>query len=174
MAPQEDHLQSEQDIEEILRIAIAKDHDSTYALRDRLNRTALELGISPEQVADAEEEYRQKRTGLRGQENQELDEDLDGEEEDLREYRKLLKGSWIRHFYTWLVVSVGFMFIVGIASLGVESLIPIVLWGIAVGIHASLAFSPLSKSAEEEFRSWQKKKRRRLKKSSPEPGTRID
>ncbi|MBS1703889.1 MAG: 2TM domain-containing protein [Armatimonadetes bacterium] len=51
-------LRTGEDVDAILRIALNNEHGSTTELRERLNRSAEELGISPEALARAEEEYR--------------------------------------------------------------------------------------------------------------------
>lgn len=57
----EDHLQSDEDIEEILKLAMEKSSVTGDLLRQRLKSTAQELGISEEQLQVAEEEYRLKK-----------------------------------------------------------------------------------------------------------------
>jgi len=51
-------LRTGEDVDAILRIALQREHGSTDELRERLVRSADELGISPEALARAEEEYR--------------------------------------------------------------------------------------------------------------------
>lgn len=51
-------LRSGEDVEAILKIALRNEHGSVQELRDRLARSADELGISPEALAKAEEQYR--------------------------------------------------------------------------------------------------------------------
>ncbi len=51
-------LKSGEDVDAILRIALRQEPGSADELRDRLNRSADELGISPESLAKAEELYR--------------------------------------------------------------------------------------------------------------------
>ena len=51
-------LRSGEDVEAILKIALRNEHGSVAELRERLSRSADELGISPEALARAEEQYR--------------------------------------------------------------------------------------------------------------------
>lgn len=51
-------LRSGEDVEAILKIALRNEHGSVEELRERLARSAEELGISPESLARAEEQYR--------------------------------------------------------------------------------------------------------------------
>lgn len=51
-------LRSGEDVEAILKIALRNEHGSVTELRERLARSAEELGISPEALAKAEEQYR--------------------------------------------------------------------------------------------------------------------
>ncbi len=53
-------LRSGEDVEAILRIALRNEHGSVEELRERLARSADELGISPEALAQAEEQYREQ------------------------------------------------------------------------------------------------------------------
>ena len=53
-------LRSGEDVEAILKIALRNEHGSVQELRDRLARSADELGISPEALALAEEQYRKE------------------------------------------------------------------------------------------------------------------
>jgi hypothetical protein len=54
----ESELQSDEDIEAILKIAVARTGRlDSQTLRERLAASATELGLTPEQVAEAEEEW---------------------------------------------------------------------------------------------------------------------
>lgn len=57
----ENSLQSGEDVDAILKIALNKEHGSVTELRDRLNKSAAELGISPQALAKAEEQYREEK-----------------------------------------------------------------------------------------------------------------
>ncbi|MEI8282837.1 MAG: hypothetical protein WCG75_10565, partial [Armatimonadota bacterium] len=50
-------LQSGEDVDAILKIALKQDHGSSDELRLRLTRSAEDLGISPEALAQAEQIY---------------------------------------------------------------------------------------------------------------------
>lgn len=52
-------LKTGEDVDAILRLALKHDHSSTDELRSRLQRSAEELGVTPAQLARAEEEYRE-------------------------------------------------------------------------------------------------------------------
>ncbi len=60
MAQEFEHLQTDQDVDEILRLAVQRSGGSTD-LRARMAASAEELGITPEELAAAEEEYRTRR-----------------------------------------------------------------------------------------------------------------
>lgn len=60
MSTPSEHLESDSDVEAILGLALEKS-GSSASLRDRLHATAEELGISPEALAEAEEEYRRNK-----------------------------------------------------------------------------------------------------------------
>lgn len=52
-------LKTGDDVDAVLRLALKHDHSSTEELRTRLQRSAEELGVTPAQLARAEEEYRE-------------------------------------------------------------------------------------------------------------------
>lgn len=54
---QRETLKSGEDVEAILRIALQQEHGSVDELRQRLNRSAEDLGISPDALAKAEKLY---------------------------------------------------------------------------------------------------------------------
>lgn len=54
---QRETLKSGEDVDAILRIALQQEHGSADELRQRLTRSAEDLGISPEALARAEEVY---------------------------------------------------------------------------------------------------------------------
>ncbi len=55
------NLRSEKDVEEILKIAVQKDGETSADLRQRMQASAAELGISPEALQEAEQEYAEKK-----------------------------------------------------------------------------------------------------------------
>lgn len=54
----QDHLTTDEDVEAILRLAVTRQSQDTATLRQRLEASAAELGISPEALQKAEEDYR--------------------------------------------------------------------------------------------------------------------
>ena len=57
IAMQRETLKSGEDVDAILRIALQEEHGSADELRQRLTRSAEDLGISPEALAHAEKVY---------------------------------------------------------------------------------------------------------------------
>lgn len=54
----QEHLTNDEDVEAILRLAVNRQGQDTETLRQRLEASAAELGISPEALQKAEEDYR--------------------------------------------------------------------------------------------------------------------
>jgi len=54
----QEHLTTDEDVEAILRLAVNRHGQDTESLRQRLEASAAELGISPEALQKAEEDYR--------------------------------------------------------------------------------------------------------------------
>ncbi|HVL38775.1 MAG TPA: 2TM domain-containing protein [Fimbriimonadaceae bacterium] len=145
MAQGHEHLQDDADVEAILHLAIRKQGDSQM-LRERLQVTAGELGISPEALAAAEREYRQQKV-------------VDAE---LKEYDRHLRRDFWSHFLTYVIVNAGLSLInLVTGSSHFWALYPIIGWGIAVAIHAAETFNKNDEEYQKGFRKWQKKRRRR-------------
>lgn len=90
MSQEFEHIQTDQDVDEILRLAVRKSGVATD-LRARLVESAEELGISPDELAAAEEEYRTRK---------------ETEVQD-RAARTKRRRVFVDHFATYLCVNLG-------------------------------------------------------------------
>jgi hypothetical protein len=143
-------LRTEEDVDEILRLAVRHQGAGPESLRERLERTALEVGIAPEALEAAEAEYRAAKA--RQAEEEEL-------QADWRAFRRRKRQHWLGHLASYLAVNAG-LFTLNILTSGRPTWVLWVLagWGIGLLADAASAFAP-SKEQEQEFRRWRKRKR---------------
>jgi len=159
MAETPEHLQSDEDVEEILRLAIRKSGGDMDGLRSRLEMSAAELGIGPAELKIAEEEYRRQKQGI-----YEAEASRELEKTEWKEWRRTRWHDFFQHLGIYVAVNTLLAFI---DYRGGERLTwvfwPIVGWGIAVAIQLVSLLASRSAEETEEFRKWQKKRRRRAK-----------
>lgn len=150
----EEHLQSDADIEAILKIAVREDHTSGD-LRARLQASAQELGVSPEALAVAEAKWREQR---------ELELVKQKDEELFAEYRKEEIQGFKVHLFWYLAVN-SFLLCVNLftRSDGPWFLGPVMGWGIGLAFHLIGTYWPDKSSQQEGFRKWKEKARLPLK-----------
>lgn len=138
---------NDQEITDILRRAaqIQGDGDLDRAI---LERTASELGISPEAVQQAEVEFRQNR----------------GLEEDQREYSKHKWQEFYEHLVSYLAVN-AFLFFLDFRDGRLTWFwYPLLGWGIGMAIHWASMFRPFSNpEVDKEFNKWRKARNKRSK-----------
>lgn len=104
----EEHLRSDEDVEEILKLAMEKSSVDGDLLRQRLTSTARELGISEEQLQEAEEEYRAKREALAAQEAEEAARAREQKESRSRFWRSMaIQGLFAALALLFIVVASG-------------------------------------------------------------------
>lgn len=145
----ENRQYSEQDAEEILRIA-SRDAGMGGMTRDRLVETAAELGISPEAVAKAEEQLVLKREAER----------VEQEDQELRkQFEKEQRGSFMADFYSYLGVNAG---LIGIwAMTGGNYFWPKwVLLGWGIGLVTDFVSKFFNKD-ETKFQRWKRRRHRK-------------
>lgn len=151
MADNQEHLRTEEDVEEILRLAIRQSPFGGDTLRERLQSSADELGISPEALARAEAEW-----AAQNQHKQESEQDL----VDRRAFHKMRVGDFVKHLGSYVAVNAFLTFIdFRDGNLG-WAFWPIMGWGIAIVTHLFSLFGH-GQEEEKEFRKWQKKRRGR-------------
>lgn len=137
------HLQSDEDIEQILRIAVRQGGaDMSAPLRDRLLASAAELGISESQLAAAEKQYRASR-------------DL---ELDLAKYKQEVRSGFMGHVLPYVLVNL-FLIFLSLKEGEFWFVYPLFGWGIGLAFHAMSAFNTSSQEFQREFEEWRAKKR---------------
>lgn len=135
-------LQDDEDVEQILRIAISSpDVRRDQSLRDRLTKSAQELGLSPEQVRMAEEKWKVEK---------ELAVDR---EEFVREQRSGFYGHLAGYIAVNLVL----------ATLALKDgefwfVFPLLGWGFGILGHARSIFNRKSEAFQKEFNDWRAKR----------------
>lgn len=133
---------TEQDVDEILKIAVHKSSVSDEILRQRLMMSANELGISPEALEEAQREYALKKKDIEAER---------AREELIRQYSEDGRKGLVQHVLIYAIVCSAFLIFNLIRKPGeLWSLYPIVGWGIGVVSHAvSWLTSRKNPSAEE-------------------------
>jgi hypothetical protein len=142
---QRETLKTGEDVDAILRIALRQEHGSADELRDRLNRSADELGISPDALAKAEALYLAEGEKIEQERNAET---------KLKKFMKAKMEGFKAHLYTYL--SVNFMVtVIWALSSRHSSWIGYVWagWGIAILLHLVFAKHPATIS-EPDFQKW--------------------
>jgi len=144
------NLHDDRDVEEILKLAVREaglsDED---ALRQRLNAAGQELGLSPKQLAAAEEKYMAQKA----------------HQAELAEYKAEAKKDFWEHFLGYLVVNGGLVGLDVFWGDGVMSWSrwPILIWGAFVAIHALETFAQRTSFFQAEFGKWRQKRLRRFR-----------
>lgn len=118
-------LNADQDVEDILKLALAKTGSEEAALRARLELSARELGISPEALAEAEAEHFRMKA-------------LAAETADLNRKNR---SEFYGHLFTYLAVCTFLVVVNMMASPQTPWVVFVILgWGVSVGGHAWEAF----------------------------------
>ncbi|MBL8064913.1 MAG: 2TM domain-containing protein [Chthonomonadaceae bacterium] len=148
MADGYEPLKSDEDVEEILRLAVRGSNLEGASLRDRLTNSARELGISDDELARAEATWARQMADKHS---------VESEWNDRKLYRKLRFGDFLTHFGTYAVIN-AFLFWIDFRDGSVGwSYWAIFGWGIAVAIHFVSLFAH-GQSSEQEFQRWRKKR----------------
>lgn len=144
-------IKTDEDVEEILRLAVRNTGTGGESLRDRLKVSATELGISDEALAEAENLWKARKQGEISREQ---------EQEERKLFRKMRIGDFITHFGTYAAIN-GFLFFIDSRKGGIDwAFWPLFGWGIAIVIHLFTLFAH-GEEQEAEFLKWQKKRRKR-------------
>ena len=139
-------LTSDEDVDEILKLALRKQGVGDEDLRARLLASAEELGISESALAQAEEEYLANRA----------------DQQEFAEFKYRQKREFGQHFLSYLVTNAMLVAINIFTSGSVTWAVwPILGWGIGLVFHAWGALNSDSESFQEEFEAFRRKKQRR-------------
>jgi hypothetical protein len=142
-----DPTYSEEDVEQILRLAVSRGSAAGRVSRDQLMQSATELGVSPEALASAERAWHEQKL-VNAERNE-----FEGE----------LRRNFWSHVTTYIVIN-AFLFCINLATSPGEwwFIFPLLGWGIGMVFHAVNTFVRSSAGHQDEFESWQRRKHRKL------------
>ncbi len=145
-------LQTDEEVDEILRLAIRKTGVTDQTLQERLRESAQELGISEDALQMAAQEYYGKQT-------------VEADRIAFEQYRK---QTFYEHLIPYVAVN---GFLIGIwffTSRGDTfwPIFPMLGWGIGLAIHFAMTFFIKGSDYEKEFEKWRRKRDKRLQKLS--------
>ena len=137
-------LTSDEDVDEILKLALRQQGHGDSNLRQRLSASAEELGISEDALQRAEEAYLEQKDA----------------EREFVEFRRRQRREFRDHLFMYLTVNA---FLVGMnfyrdGEIG-WAVWPILGWGIGVACHAWQALNSQSEPFQEEFEKFKQKRR---------------
>lgn len=146
MAEFEQRFYEEDEAEQILRLAASFSSPTGAMSRERLLATAAELGISPEAVDLAEQQYSRQRTDVA----------------ERAEFDAIQRREFYGHLASYVIVNV---FLVAVNLVTDASYFwamwPILGWGLGIAFHVVETFFKSSESYREEFEKWQAKRNKR-------------
>lgn len=144
MARQEQGFDEDDEMSEILRLAIRKQEGSTGDLQQRLLDAADELGIPHSTIVEAEKEYRLSEFRRK----------------EMAQYRKENRNGLRIHLGVYAIINV-FLVLINLITLQEDKEIwfpyAILGWGIGVAIHAFVACRTVDWD-DEEFQKWRAKR----------------
>ncbi len=133
----------QEEAQEILKIAFAQRQETEEMSREQLLETAAELGISPSELAVAEQQWR-----LQKQENQKKD-------QFSIERRRNLKQNFIRY-----AIVGSFLILINLVTTGgLSSALSILLfWGLFLALKTWKVSQTKGEEHDKAFKRWQLKK----------------
>jgi hypothetical protein len=136
------HLQNDHDVEQILRIAVQLPggHEE-LGLRERLEISARELGVTPQQLAEAEKRYAAEKS-LKA---------------DMEAYVREAKWGFVAHLIPYIAVN-SFLTVMSLKDGEFWFIFPLAFWGIGLIAHAAGVFNQRSEEFRTEFKKWREKK----------------
>lgn len=145
MADETERLAADEDVDEILMLALRRQDTADGDLRRRLTSSAQELGISDEDLKQAEVEYLKNKA-----ETKEFLEFKDRQRRELKE-----------HVFAYVIVNALLVAINWFTSGGLTWVVwPILGWGVGLAFHAWSALNSDSESFQEEFDQFRSKRAR--------------
>lgn len=143
------HLNSDEDVEAILRLAVQQQGQDTGDLRQRLEASAAELGISPENLLKAEEAYRE----IRAREEQEA-----VARAEAKKARALRVRGLVGHWIPFLAVNAFLHFINFRFSPGSYwAMWPLFGWGMGMMSHTWAVLSSDERELAEDEKAEQRR-----------------
>ena len=146
MAEEIERLASDDDIDEILKLALRRQDGSGGDLRSRLNVAAQELGISDQDLEEAEAEYLKNKADT----------------QEFLEFKNRRRRELREHVFSYLIVNAMLVAVNWISSAKITWAVwPILGWGIGLAFHAWAALNSDSESFQEEFEQFRRKQARK-------------
>jgi len=148
MAETQDALSTDEDVDEILKLALRKQGRDDFGLRARLESAAQELGISAQELTEAEEEYSFAK--------KDRFEFLEFRRRQVREFRE--------HFFAYIIINT-LLVAINLMTAGTVdwAIWPILGWGVGLAFHAWGSLNTGSETFQEEFEDFRSRKNRRRK-----------
>ena len=146
MAEEIERLSSDEDVDEILKLALRRQDGSDQDLRGRLAVAAQELGISDEDLETAENEYLSNKADTR----------------EFLEYKRRRRRELREHVFSYVIVNAMLVAVNWISSGKLTWAVwPILGWGVGLAFHAWATLNSDSESFQEEFEQFRRKQARR-------------
>lgn len=143
----DEKLTSNDDVDEILKLALRNQTGSDDTLRQRLQASASELGISSAELAKAEEEFLAKQA----------------DEKEFEEFRYRQKKEFKRHLLSFVTMNACFIAFNLWTNNGIGwAIYPLFGWGIGIIGHAWRALNVGSDSFQDEYQAFQDRKAKKL------------
>lgn len=135
---------SEHDVQEILNRAVRLDSSRGSSTRESLERAAEELGLTPEALAQAEEQWEREKQ----------------DQEEFLAFMAYQRKGYYSNLFMYLIFIPFFLFL-DLSKDGQLNwaLYPILGWGLGVAIHTVGVFSRKSHWFDEQFQEWKAAKK---------------
>jgi hypothetical protein len=135
----------EDEAEEILKLAAKRMGNVGSVPRDQLIASAAELGISPEDLHEAEIEYQKTKNELA----------------ERREFDLHMRQSFFSHLSGYVVVNCALLAFDFFRDNRIQwALWPVIGWGLGLMFHAFATFNKASEEYEKEFDNWRMERMR--------------
>ncbi|MCH8979513.1 MAG: 2TM domain-containing protein [Armatimonadetes bacterium] len=146
MAEEIERLASHEDVDEILKLALRRQDRSDGDLRSRLTVAAQELGISDQDLKEAEAEYLRNKADT----------------QEFIEFRNRRRRELREHVFAYFIVNALLVAINWFTSDRLTWAVwPILGWGVGLAFHAWAALNSDSESFQEEFEQFRRKQARK-------------
>jgi hypothetical protein len=143
------------DVQQILQRALMRKQDGQFS-RDQLVEMASELGITPDVLQEAEQEWQLNR----------------GEEHDRRSFNAFRRRAFKAHLIPYLAVNTFLILINLVTSPGYFwAIFPILGWGLGLFFHGWSAYQTEGAVYERAFQLWKKGKSAFGRSQYPAPPT---
>ncbi len=134
-----------EDVQEILQRALIRKQAGEYS-REQLVEMATELGITPEILQEAEQEWLAQRDEMR----------------ERRLFNAYRRKKFRAHLIPFLAVNTFLVLINLVAGGGVWAIYPILGWGLGLFLHGWRAYQTDGEDCETKFQIWLKQRHKRI------------